>query len=269
MEPKPAMEACGGEAAWCTLLPWETRNLGRPAYAVNVEVLAGMSGEALQRGIAALERGGMVFMQARIEGHETRINELLEGCGFVFVESTIDPYCVLGRNEVLARFCEAPGSVLPRRFSVAELALEALNCADEGVRGAVLAIAEESFVADRFHVDHKCPAEQAGKRFRYWVEDLLQAGSNVFLGLRHRGTLAGFFITKEGHLILAGFARAYAGSGLGDYFWLGVLQRLQEKGVDAVHTRISMNNVPVVNLYARLGFKFRNPAAVFHYWTRA
>ena len=74
--------------------------------------------------------------------------------------------------------------------------------------------------------------------------------------------------SRGGDLLLAGFARKYAGGGLGEFFWLRVLQNLGADGVDRVSTLISINNLSVLNLYARMGFKFRDSRATFHLWGR-
>ncbi|MCX7846945.1 MAG: hypothetical protein N2595_02790 [bacterium] len=266
---KSAMNGATPDAERVRHLPWEERNLGRPSYELNCSNLLAEEALAVRERFRALEMAGPIFVQARVEHQDTRIHQMLTQLGFVPIEATIDPYCVLSRNEVVARYVSDPQAFLPRRFSENEVEVAELDRQDGTQTKAVLAVAEESFVADRFHVDHRCPDHLAGRRYRLWTEDLLRDKEVSFVMLVVRGSVAGFFAYKGEHLILAGLSRLYAGSGLGDYFWLGVLQRIRGTGIESVHTRISVNNVPVMNLYARLGFKFRNPAMVFHYWSEA
>jgi ribosomal protein S18 acetylase RimI-like enzyme len=72
--------------------------------------------------------------------------------------------------------------------------------------------------------------------------------------------------SRGGNLLLAGFDRRHANAGLGEFFWLSVCDRLRARGVRRVTTRISVNNIAVLNLYARLNFKFRDPEMTFHLW---
>jgi hypothetical protein len=56
------------------------------------------------------------------------------------------------------------------------------------------------------------------------------------------------------------------GKGLGKFLWLESLSNMMTHGLEHATTRISANNVAALNLHTRLGFKFKNPASMFHYW---
>jgi hypothetical protein len=45
------------------------------------------------------------------------------------------------------------------------------------------------------------------------------------------------------------------------------MKDMLEQNKKVAATLISANNVSVLNLYARLGFRFKNPEATFHYWS--
>lgn len=261
------MDERNGSDIVLTPIPWEERNLGRASFQLVVDTLTSQSEQALHARLQELKAKGPVFVQARVEDQDTEKGRILTRAGFYVVECTVDPHTVLARNEALRRFKECPESFLPEKWRGGELTTAILDRASREESEDVLRIAEESFVADRFHIDKACPPGRAGLRYRYWTEDLLRDEEVSFMVMKVRGHTAGFFAFKQDYLILAGFARAYANSGLGDFFWLSVMKHLEQHGVTSVHTRVSLNNLPVVNLYARLGFKFRNSALVFHYWS--
>ena len=66
-------------------------------------------------------------------------------------------------------------------------------------------------------------------------------------------------------------------------FWLEFLKTLREeglvkpyiqtildgmsKGLKEISSNISLNNVPVLNLYSKLGFSYREPKYILHYWS--
>jgi hypothetical protein len=249
-----------------THLDYETRNLGMSSYALTTNFLDNPDLERLVSALAERTvQSDRLFIQARVVPEQFFSLPTIETSGFSFVETTLDPYTVLGKNPVLQIFQTNPGSFVPRRFNLTAFGFKNLDKSDQTACESVKIIAAESFIKDRFHVDPRCPNHLADTRFVYWVEDLL-SGDTLFLLLFYEDCIIGFMARKREHLILAGFSRKYSASGLGDYLWLSVLSDMLSEGLAQAHTRISTNNIPVLNLYARLGFKFRDPAAMFHYW---
>ena len=247
-------------------LPWEERNLGVAAFGLGEDWLDRMDGEALHACLAAkAAECGRFFVQARVR-IDTRSTRVLEQNGFYLVEATVCPHTVLDRNSALRDFLSDPGSFLPDRYALDDLQTDRLDKAEAGLCAAVRQIAGESFTNDRFHADHNCARSVADKRFIYWIDDLLGDPAVAFDIMFLEGRPVAFMARKADNLILAGFAKKYSGAGLGDYFWLHALRQVKAEGLNRAHTLISVCNIPVLNLYARLGFKFREPCATFHYW---
>ncbi len=250
-----------------TYLEYETRNLGMPSYDLTQNFIDSADKGRLACVLAEkTAQSNKLFVQARVVPEQFSALTAIEAAGFSFVETTVDPYTVLSKNSVLRIFQENPGSFVPKRINFDTLGFKDLDRNDQAACESVKRIAAESFVKDRFHVDPRCPEHLADKRFVYWVEDLLK-GDTLFQLLLYDDDVIGFMASKGQHLILAGFSRKYSASGLGDYFWLSVLANMASENLTQAHTRISVNNIPVLNLYVRLGFKFRDPAAMFHYWS--
>lgn len=251
--------------AYLEPLPWETRNLGVEAFAVGAEFFKSPDARLLNERLAEIRHThGDVFVQARFRC-VTTTSRILEASGFYFVEATLSPYAVLSKCAALERFGAAPAGVLPARYRASDIEVAAVTAADRQM-AAVRSIAGEAFVDDRFHVDHNCDRERADRRYQLWVDDLFRDRDVRFHALILRKLPIAFMASSAGDLLLAGFARKYASAGLGQYFWLSVLQDLNAAGVQSVSTVISTSNIPILNLYARLGFRFREPRSTFHLW---
>jgi hypothetical protein len=250
-------------------LPWETRNLGVESFAVSAAFFRKPHGRMLKKCLADLQTAhGDFFVQARFRS-DTKTSQILEASGFYFVEATVCPYVALSRYAVLAQFVADPSRVLPRRYRPSDLDVVVAPAADRQMVASVRKMAGESFVDDRFHVDHNCDRETANRRYVLWVDDLFRDASVRFHVLLFRKQPIAFMASRAGDLLLAGFARRYASGGLGEFFWLRVLHDLRLDGVNGVSTLISVNNISALNLYARLNFKFREPMSTFHLWVRS
>lgn len=257
-----------GDSDCLEALPWETRNLGIASFSVSSWFVANPDGDTLTRRLAALQdTHGSYFVQARFPS-DTKLAQLLEQRGFYFVELVLSPHVALSKYAVLDRFVADPARVLAGRCDLSELDVTEVAAAERAMAAAVRTIAGESFVDDRFHVDHNCDHEAANRRYQFWVDDLLGDSAVRCHVLLLRKQPVGFLASKGGDLLLAAFARRYAGAGLGEYFWLRVLQDLRHKGVKVVRTVVSASNLSALNLYGRLQFKFGAPRSTFHLWER-
>jgi ribosomal protein S18 acetylase RimI-like enzyme len=126
----------------------------------------------------------------------------------------------------------------------------------------MLAICRGAFAHDRFHRDFNVPRPKADLRYEKWLADLLVAGR--VLGLYHEGAPAGFIAHKDGKLVLHALAPAFRGRGLARPFWSLACADLFAQGYNEITSSISLGNMPALNLYASLGFRFRNPRDLYH-----
>ena len=257
-----------GDSDCLEALPWETRNLGIASFSVSAAFVANPDGNTLTRRLADVRNAhGSFFVQARFTP-DTRVAQILEQSAFYFVEMVLSPHVTLSTYAVLDRFVADPARVLSGRCDLSELDVAEVAAGDRAMAAAVKTIAGESFVDDRFHVDHNCDHETANRRYQFWVDDLLSDSGVRCHVLLLRTQPVGFLVSKRGDLLLAAFARRYAGAGLGEYFWLRVLHDLRLEGVKVVRTVVSASNLSALNLYGRLQFKFGAPRSTFHLWER-
>jgi hypothetical protein len=246
--------------------PWETRNLGRPAFVVDPEFLDCPDLKALDAALSGLERDGKAFISVRVDKARLGIMSQLGLRGFSLVEATLDPF---------ARIADLPGirtlqsnrrAYVPNIYDNMTVSFATLGAGDNAKLDEVRTVACESFAEDRFHCDPNCATEIADRRFGFWVDDLTKDADVVFDVVIVDGVVVGLMARKGSHLILAGFSPRRNGAGLGAYLWLNSCQCVQQLGHGSVHSRISVNNMAVLNLYVRLGFKFRAPQYTYHLW---
>lgn len=127
---------------------------------------------------------------------------------------------------------------------------------------AALAICHKAFAHGRFHRDFQIDPDAAARRYDNWLRQLL-AADQVF-GLTADGALAGFIGYSGPMLVLHAVAPDYRGKGYAKYWWRLAIDALFAAGHPELSSSISAANLAVLNLYASLGFSFRQPQDIYH-----
>lgn len=208
--------------------PWDTVPLGMPTW------------ELLSYNEAALR----LCMQT--PGHHTlkvdplADKRLLHDYGFYYCDTLIEPYAdahklrpVAHPDATVSKVCDA---------------------------GIVLAMCHGVFAHGRFQRDFNLPKAVAEQRYDTWLQQLLDEG-NVY-GLYYQGELGGFIGHSKDSLVLHAVSDKFRGKGLAKYWWSAVCVALLREHQE-VHSSISAGNLAVLNLYAGLGFSFREPLDVY------
>ncbi|MDH3287355.1 MAG: hypothetical protein OEP48_06485 [Betaproteobacteria bacterium] len=247
--------------------PWETRNLGVPSYAVANGFFEAPDFSGLAREMRELAaRHSRLFVAARLSmGHLASVPELQQ-LGFYLVECTLAPTMALRKNPVLLEFEQNPSAFIPSRYQRDDLVFLTLSLPTPDWAQTLTAMSQSAFSGDRFHVDHQCPPAVADRRFAYWMGDLIADSKVRFDILQLKGKPIAFFARKENHQIVSGFAPDHAASGLGEFFWLSTCAADKAEGHTFVHSLISCNNLPSLNLCARCGYRFKETGYTFHFW---
>jgi GNAT superfamily N-acetyltransferase len=173
--------------------------------------------------------------------------DLLHKYGFYYCDSLLEPYCT--REHFL--FHHRDHIAISRHEPLEEL----------------LKICNGAFVHGRFHRDFHIDKHLADARYNNWLRDLYEAG-NCF-ALLERDVLAGFLAFDKSKMVLHAVSEEYRGKGLAKYFWSVACDELFRTGYNELSSSVSATNVAVVNLYATLGFRFRNPCDVYHLMVKA
>lgn len=247
--------------------PWETRCLRRECFMLNEDFLSVFDIQILSEEIAGIHnKYDKIFISARVPRQYHHIIPAIQKEGFYFIEQTLDPHIALKKSDILKRFNTDPLSFIPSRLRDKNPNVILMNKDDPDLRSQVMECARASFSDDRFHMDPNCPKESADLRFFNWAGDLISDREVVIYIMMIGGDVIGFLAQKQGHIVLDGLLPSYTGKGLGQFLWLESMSNMMTHGLEHAATRISANNAAALNLHARLGFKFKNPASIFHYW---
>lgn len=210
--------------------PWDCKALGIPAY------------ELVRVSRAALE------VTRNISGHLTAkvaplsSKELLHRYGFYYCDTLIQPYA----DKSSFRFFGHPDAGIIHRPPLA----------------ALRAVARNAFVYARFSRDFNLTRRQSETRYCQWLTELYDK-KNVF-GLLWKGRIAGFWGFSGDKILLHALSNAYRGRGLAKYLFSLACAELFGRGCRKLSSSISAANLAALNLYASLGFSFRNPCDVYH-----
>jgi len=209
--------------------PWDSRALGMETY------------EILDLCQAAMDE------IASLRGHFTiRVNpqfprDILQASGFYYCDTLIEPYCESSRFIYYAHEKASLSRDVP---------LDRLS-----------AISHGAFYG-RFHRDFNVPRNLADLRYDLWLRDLYAEG-NVF-GLMFENDLAGFLAYSGHKICLHALHQAYRGKGLGKFLKGAACKELFARGHQELTSSISASNLPVLNLWSSLGFRFRKSLDVYH-----
>ncbi|MDH4233430.1 MAG: GNAT family N-acetyltransferase, partial [Nitrospirota bacterium] len=184
----------------------------------------------------------------RVPGHYTvkvdplSSKKLLHAYGFYYCDTLIEPYCSRG-NFVFFQNDEA---AISRTVALDDLT----------------AICKNVFFHGRFHRDFNLDKKMADARYVNWLKELYRSGS--VYALLYRSALEGFIGFSANKLVLHAIRKESQGKGLAKYLWSLVCKELFDHGHSELISSVSAANLPAINLYASLGFRFRNALDVYH-----
>lgn len=246
------------------LVPWDADLFGIPFY----ELRCDGSAEDVERSLPGWHRqiqklGLPALVFARIQPDDVRLGEVLGAYGFYPAETTLQISLPLRRFTRMH-----PNSAGRAR----------LRRAEAGDLPDIVAIAEETFTTDRFHLDPHLPVKLADQRYVQWVERGFRDGDPLFVyesvdestgqPAADRGII-GFYLIRgepggEVDLSLAGVGSRYRRGGGGALMYEAVLEECREMGYRTAVTTVSTNNLDVVNLFMRFGFVIRSARLTMH-----
>ena len=210
--------------------PWDTAVFGLATYE-----LADVSAASLHQ---AVQTPG--HHSVRVDPLASK--QLLYEYGFYYCDTLIEPYCAAAKLKILA----LPDISIGKNVDWQEL----------------LRICHGAFLHGRFHRDFNLDQAHADLRYDNWLRQFCDR-QHVY-GLFWRNELAGFIAYSGNSLALHAVGEAFRGKGLSKYWWSAVCAELVTAGCAEVKSSISASNMAALNLYASLGFGFRNPVDIYH-----
>jgi RimJ/RimL family protein N-acetyltransferase len=215
------------------------------------------AGEAAWREVSEwMSSRPVEIMSCRLPHDRMREAMILENHGFRFIEMVLHPQLDLQKK------------VLPRRDGKV-----VVEDAEEEDRQRICEIAASAFGVERYHMDPRIDSGLADERYRRWANSSFNHDSQQMFKVVYQEKIIGFFLVEDqpaGHVYwhLTAMAPEWQGQGLGYHTWVAMLHKHREDGWLRVSTTISARNSPVLNLYAKLGFRFQPPEMTFH-WVKA
>ncbi len=236
--------------------PWDTAIYGAPVLQITrFEV----RGPAAFRDLAAFElardAAGSGLVSCRLPHDRLRESMLLEEAGFRFVEMLYLPEL----------------EPLPTAERLSDGGLQ-VRRALESDMPRVLQIAGSAFRNERFHVDPRLPPDRGDQRYRNWASSCLSHSTQRLQVVCDGPALVAFFVTEDlpdgtCYWHLNAVANEFQGRGYGRKAWAAMIHRAAAAHAQRIRTSIAARNYRVLNLYARLGFRFPAPLMTFH-WVR-
>ena len=218
--------------------PWDSTIFGVKTYEVNFT-----SNDNLEQSIKEV-------IKSKRYGHYTvKIDplfskDILHKFGFYYCDSLIEPFCL--RKNFVDYFDKA--------ISLSQ------NVGLDRIRD----ICNSAFSHGRFHRDFNIPKSLASERYIQWLQDLWD--QNQVFTLMYHDEVAGFFAFSDSKILLHALEDSFRGKGLSKFFWSSACRELfKQQTLSELTSSISACNLPVLNLYISLGFKFRNPVDVYHW----
>lgn len=248
------------------VIPWDSAIFGFPVANFNAGEIEAVRGKTdgfrcSVSNWAKLQNVELIGCHLSAETEEANSwRVILSQCGWTSIEQAARVTLENLQNSTVA----------PEPFAV-EMPLRQAVAED---RGSVVRIAESAFRHGRYSADALFPARLANLRYGRWMNTAFDAAENgdentrIFV-LGPIGDACGFMHleidSQSADIRLNAIDISRAPRGSGRCLYEQTLQILRKHGVRQVTAKISLSNMPVVNLYAKRGFRFSQPEWVFHW----
>lgn len=235
-------------------VPWDSEIVGFPVGQINGLVVKETTGasEDFERFTDWRRAQGIRLCSCRIPHDRAAESMFLQTHGFRFIELNYRPY-LEGLQDA--------------QFSAEGIDVREAEEADVDPLSAMVATV---FEHGRFHQDPRLGPAVGNRRYERWMRNSFNHSAQTTYKCVHRGHTVGFFVVEypsdtSCQWSLIGLAPGLPGKGWGTRVWNTMLKFHQAQGLERVETSISSHNTAVFNLYVKLGFRFPQPSATFHW----
>ena len=241
-------------------VPWDSELYGFPFYELKCDnIPSEVLDKYLSTWLSDLPINCQCLVYTKIPSISVALNKVLVSHGFYPIETLFELHLPLGRFKPIRLRQDIHSN---------------LSLMEESELPEVIKIAKSAFSKDRLHIDPHLPPDKAGERYARGVEKGFQEGDKIFTYKEKTiGKILGFVHIQEDSkktvtLNLGAVDITYQGTGIGVLIYQNVLEECKALGYQAANTRISGNNLAVINLLVSLGFKFHKAFQISH-WFRA
>lgn len=238
------------------LVSWDTDIFGFPVAQIQkLEIIDLLSAtEEYQTFQRWLDVNKIRVASCRLPHDRLQESMFLESKGFRFIEMVLHP-----KIEKLQSLDIAQDNLV-------------ITPAFESDLPMMCSIAERAFSHERYHIDPRLDPRWGDLRYSRWVKNSLNHSRQQLLKVMDSEHIVALFIIefvehKSVYWHLTAISPKWQGQGYGYRVWRAMLRHHQAEGQDCVITTISARNFTVLNLYAKLDFRFLPPEMTFH-WVR-
>jgi RimJ/RimL family protein N-acetyltransferase len=245
------------------IVPWDTAAYGFPIAVITSLVVdrSAPRPDLPSSWHEWLAANDVQLVSCRLQSDRLRDSFLLEANNFRFIETVLHPFTQLPRLPRSDLATDGDGDL--GRIDVHDAAADEVPL--------LIDIARTSFGFERFHSDPRLTNDAADARYANWVAATPENPSQRLLSITRRGEVIGVFIVQnlaDGGVYwhLTAIGEEHQGHGTGLATWRSMLEFHERSGATSVSTTIAATNVAVLNLYAKLAFRFRPPEMTFHWY---
>lgn len=232
--------------------PWDTKIFDYPVLQITDMVIRGPEAATdFTTFEVARDAMGTGLVSCRLPHDRLRESMLLEERGFRFIEMAYQP-------EIELDDC-----------TPSDDSLTILQGTQQDMP-EVLDIAGTAFRNERFHVDPRLDPSLGDRRYCNWVQSTLDHPRQRLFVLKDGAKMVSFFVTEQledgtRYWHLNAISPKAQGKGYGKRAWKAMMAQAKREGASRIQTCIVARNYRVLNLYARLGFRFPPPLMTFHW----
>lgn len=236
---------------------WDTAIFGTPVLQItNIDLRTSEAHSSFRNFEVERDRVQAGLVSCRLYHERMRESMFLEEHGFRFIEMLYQPEL----------------DILKGVDDLSESGLYATRVEKDEI-SAVMEIAGSAFRNERFHIDPRLDSVLGDQRYCNWVKSSLTHPTQKLYVVRDSGQIVAFFVTemksdRTCYWHLNAVTTSAQGKGYGKRAWNTMLELARQQGAKRVQTCIVARNHRVLNLYARLGFRFPPPLMTFH-WVRS
>jgi RimJ/RimL family protein N-acetyltransferase len=236
-----------------SIVPWDTIALGFPVASIefikiNDSLVADKEFDTLFDWVDDRE---VRLISCRIKHSDIWTSIFLESKGFNFIEMVLHPFVS----------CLQSLKIESQDFDVTEVL--------ENEIGIIEEMASRAFGYERFHIDPRINSNLANERYRRWIQNAVESDEQCLVKISNSQKNLGFFIYElrpdgTAYWHLTAVNPDLLGAGIGTAVWYAMMEHSKSLGAGKILTTISARNVPALNLYSKLNFRFAPPEITLH-----
>ena len=239
-----------------SIVPWDTDVLGFPVVSIDLFQITHNKklNESFRLFEDWLDNTSVQLVTCRLKQKDINTSVFLQDKGFHLIETVLHPK--LSNLQSIRN--------LESLYDVSE--------ANKSEVSDISSMASKVFGHERYHLDPKIDSRDANLRYARWVKNSYADTEQKLLKITSDENILGFFVTeirpkKLFYWHLTGLNPEYIGHGIGPDVWRAMILFHKSQGMEGILTTISAGNIPVLNLYSSLNFRFAPPEVTLH-WHR-